>query len=230
MSTRTAGFVALFCMVTGFVFGIAARIMEHQLPHRDPATSWDQDNLKKYDLGCPSSVFIAPHGDLMQCQFSIQDRQWLKDLDDVAHSVMPGYPTMEEAAIEGLKAVTLKPNASWYEWGGMIIKAANGYLALPASTNYSASQVHIDGVPGDIVGSYHTHVCNPHFAHEFFSPQDLMDPIFFHKVAFMGDMCTGLVHRFRPGEKPDVAQAGGGGPYSSMGWIVGKFTKPAVVQ
>ncbi len=32
------------------------------------AASWDQENLKRNDRGCPSSVFVAPNGaDLVQC-------------------------------------------------------------------------------------------------------------------------------------------------------------------
>lgn len=29
--------------------------------------SWDQENLKKDDHGCPTAVFIAPQGELIQC-------------------------------------------------------------------------------------------------------------------------------------------------------------------
>lgn len=29
--------------------------------------SWDQENLKRNDHGCPTAVFIAPNGDLQQC-------------------------------------------------------------------------------------------------------------------------------------------------------------------
>jgi hypothetical protein len=188
--------------------------------------SWDQANLKRNDTGCPTAVFIAPHGDLVQCQWA--DPASAPSPDDVAHSVQPGYKTIEEAAIEGLKAIALKPSANWYEWGGMIIKTATGYLALPANTSFAAQHVHIEDQSDNVVGSYHTHVCNARFAHEFFSPADLSEPIFFHRIVFMGDLCTGLVHRFKPGERPDDAQivADDDAPWSSRGWIVGKFTTP----
>jgi hypothetical protein len=39
----------------------------HKLPHRDPAQSWDQERLKAHDAGCPTSIYIAPKGDLEQC-------------------------------------------------------------------------------------------------------------------------------------------------------------------
>jgi hypothetical protein len=33
-----------------------------------PSQSWDQANLKRHDVGCPSAVFIAPGGNLEQCE------------------------------------------------------------------------------------------------------------------------------------------------------------------
>lgn len=32
------------------------------------AQSWDQENLKLHDHGCPTSIFIAPGGVLEQCR------------------------------------------------------------------------------------------------------------------------------------------------------------------
>lgn len=29
--------------------------------------SWDQENLKRNDHGCPTAIFIAPEGNLIQC-------------------------------------------------------------------------------------------------------------------------------------------------------------------
>lgn len=31
------------------------------------AQSWDQENLKRNDHGCPTAIFIAPEGNLVQC-------------------------------------------------------------------------------------------------------------------------------------------------------------------
>jgi hypothetical protein len=31
------------------------------------AQSWDQENLKQFDRGCPRSIYIAPNGNLEQC-------------------------------------------------------------------------------------------------------------------------------------------------------------------
>lgn len=30
--------------------------------------SWDQENLKKNDNGCPTAIFVAPGGELKQCR------------------------------------------------------------------------------------------------------------------------------------------------------------------
>lgn len=33
-----------------------------------PSQSWDQENLKRNDAGCPTAVYVAPGGNLEQCQ------------------------------------------------------------------------------------------------------------------------------------------------------------------
>jgi hypothetical protein len=35
--------------------------------HHDPRESWDQQNLKRYDDGCPTSIYWAPGGVLELC-------------------------------------------------------------------------------------------------------------------------------------------------------------------
>jgi len=35
---------------------------------RTATESWDQENLKKNDHGCPTAIFIAPNGELEQCE------------------------------------------------------------------------------------------------------------------------------------------------------------------
>jgi hypothetical protein len=32
-----------------------------------PSQSWDQENLKRNDSGCPTSIYIAPGGNLQLC-------------------------------------------------------------------------------------------------------------------------------------------------------------------
>jgi len=33
----------------------------------NPAQSWDQANLKRHDIGCPTAIWVAPGGNLEQC-------------------------------------------------------------------------------------------------------------------------------------------------------------------
>lgn len=37
------------------------------LPSRNPHQSWDQENLKRNDRGCPSSVYTVIDDELVQC-------------------------------------------------------------------------------------------------------------------------------------------------------------------
>lgn len=34
---------------------------------QQPAQSWDQENLKRSDHGCPTAIYVAPGGNLEQC-------------------------------------------------------------------------------------------------------------------------------------------------------------------
>lgn len=47
------------------VNGVAQEVVEQQ--PRPKGESWDQENLKKNDRGCPTAIFAAPDGDLVQC-------------------------------------------------------------------------------------------------------------------------------------------------------------------
>lgn len=60
------------CLV-GVAFLAVLVALEIGAPAPEPRTidlkawSWDQENLKRYDRGCPTAVFIAPQGELEQC-------------------------------------------------------------------------------------------------------------------------------------------------------------------
>jgi hypothetical protein len=61
---------AAVCWGLAALIAIAAAIGDSrhiQLPHRPRAQSFDQENLKLRDSGCPSAVFVAPNGELQQC-------------------------------------------------------------------------------------------------------------------------------------------------------------------
>lgn len=40
---------------------------KHDLPPLIPSQSWDQENLKRNDHGCPTAIYVAPNGNLEQC-------------------------------------------------------------------------------------------------------------------------------------------------------------------
>lgn len=192
---------------------------------RLPSQSWDQENLKRYDRGCPTAIFIAPHGELVQCQQQFQ-------VFKINQSPPPLFDTIEQAATAGLKAIAIKPTAPFYEWGGKIVQTPGGkFAALPANTSFEGSAVSIrGGFPGMntvTVGDYHTHPCLPGYYVEYFSSEDMVGSIFYHRVLFMGDFCTGNVHEFKVGDKPDVEHPNPDVSfYLSKGRIIGKFTTP----
>lgn len=147
------------------------------------------------------------------------------------------YDTIEEAATRGLHDITTKSSATFYEWGGVIIQSAAGkFAALPPETSNAGDHVRIDDdaspvlalVGATIVATYHTHPCLTGYNVEYFSPPDLVASIFWHRITFMGDLCTGKVHEFRPGDKPDVEKPPGDGNdfWLTKGRIVGQFTSP----
>jgi hypothetical protein len=37
-------------------------------PVVDHSFSWDQQSLKRSDAGCPTAIFVAPNGDLEECE------------------------------------------------------------------------------------------------------------------------------------------------------------------
>jgi hypothetical protein len=58
-------------VLLGIILVLAWRV-GHPPPESDgfwfAAQSWDQENLKRNDHGCPTAIFIAPHGNLEQCK------------------------------------------------------------------------------------------------------------------------------------------------------------------
>lgn len=196
-------------------------------PHHPAGQSWDQANLKQNDFGCPTAIFVAPNGELTQCQAVSAPPK------AIAAPVL--YKTMEDAAIAGLKAIAAEPTSSYWEFGGTIVQIKEGgYLVLPANTSMSGDSVGIAseemaGFFGKEVATFHTHPCVPGHYVQYFSPDDLVHAIFFHQVVFMGDLCTGNVHEFKPGDKPDAENPAAGDNrniWLTKGRIVGTFTAP----
>src|SRR6266850_6545867 len=98
---------------------LSACVTTQPLPHRDPSTSWDQENLKRNDHGCPSAIFVAPGGDLVQCELS-------KDKPAEPKS----FPTADAAAL--FVVGKIYEYNRYYEYGGVILKVPKGYaIAQP---------------------------------------------------------------------------------------------------
>lgn len=188
--------------------------------------SWDQANLKKDDHGCPTAIYVAPKGELVQCQAGF--RVTIESAKPAAE-----FRTIEEAALDGLKTIAEKPLSYYYEWGGEIIKTQNGtYSATTPNTSLFADHVQIRDVESDdieVVATYHSHPCMPGYYTEYFSYPDLIEPVFFHKTAFMGDLCSGKAHEFKYGDLPGAEHPRGHDEqriYLTQGRIIGRFAQP----
>lgn len=158
--------------------------------------------------------------------------------EELGRPDIPVFDTPEAAAMDGFKQVIARPLAPVYEFGGQIVRTAGGkYAALKPRTDFSGDSVRIDEGTGFIedmmgivqVGSYHTHPCIAKHLSAYFSPPDLYEAIYQRRLVFMGDLCTGYVHEFKPGDKPDVDEVDDG-LWLSKGRILGKFTTAHPVQ
>lgn len=58
---------ALFWVLGFYLLYWATHTPPTPLPHRPAAASWDQENLKRHDTGCPESIYTAVNGELIQC-------------------------------------------------------------------------------------------------------------------------------------------------------------------
>lgn len=181
--------------------------------HHDPRQSWDQANLKRNDKGCPTAIYIAPEGNLVQCQMT---RQVVPEPAVPAPEPSPTlFNSMEEAAVH---AEQLSYNAtSAYELGGVITEV-NGKFAigLPRTdfSGDSLSQIDMDPIHyhGTIVANYHTHPCLPH-THDpsVFSPEDLRSDRSYKSIGFVANFCTGKVMKYDPSKDvlPDNSRTKG---------------------
>jgi hypothetical protein len=138
------------------------------------------------------------------------------------------YDTPELAAIDALKFID-QEKSEVYEYGGAIGKLENGkFIVSYPNTNYSGDNVAIDvsqlPAQAKLVATYHTHPCIPKHKVQFFSPEDLYIVIFGRlDEVFMGDFCSGIVHEFKYGDKPDETQLDEH-VWSTAGRNVGVFT------
>jgi hypothetical protein len=185
-------------LVAGFIIGTAlfgcAADPAHNLPHRDPAASWDQSNLKLTDHGCPSAVFVAPQGELVECQYA--------QAAPPAAAELKVFPTMDAAA---LYVVTkIYERSHYYEYGGVIVKGPKGYMLSLPRTQHHGMDVNFDDDPESfdfpIVATYHVHPCLSNAFPSVFSPQDLASSRVTKTPGYVLDECTGDLHYWAPGD------------------------------
>jgi hypothetical protein len=113
------------------------------------------------------------------------------------------FDSINEAGIWAIKRAS--ECSLYYECGGTILKDPAGkFVVSPVGTDYQGDHVSFstEAPTGwTTVATYHTHPCIPDHATNLFSPEDMMG-IVVRKIpaAFMGDLCTGDVHKYSLGD------------------------------
>ena len=197
------------------------------LPHRPAAQSYDQENLKRDDIGCPTAVYVAPQGNLIECEqqtLSPEVAAKIKAWDTAAD--WHRFSSLADAAMYG--ATRLGQCSHFYECSGFIvIDPKDGkFLMSPVRTDYASDHVQVaDRNPEGMkrIADIHSHPCVPQHVTGKFSPQDMMESITTRTIAFMVDLCTGDVHAFVPGvTKPDEAFDDDAEIYMTGGLVIGR--------
>jgi hypothetical protein len=173
---------------------LAACVTVTTLPHRDPAASWDQANLKINDHGCPSAIFVAPGGNLVQCE--------TPDKSDTPQDDVKFFPTTNAAALYIVGKIY--EHSHYFEYGGVIVKSSKGYALSAPKTQRHGMDVAFNEDPEayefPIVASYHVHPCLSGTVPSVFSPQDLAGARVTNHPAYVLDECTGALHYWAPGD------------------------------
>jgi hypothetical protein len=180
--------------MAALAFASCAGEPAYTLPHQDPALSWDQANLKQHDDGCPSAVFVAPNGVLVQCEM----------LETSSSNVaqVKVFPTVDAAALYVVGKIYARSH--YYEYGGVIVKTPKGYAIAPPSTQHHGTDVSFDEDPESydypIATTYHVHPCLGFAFSNVFSPQDLAGSRATNHPGYVLDECTGALHYWAPGD------------------------------
>ncbi len=186
-------------LVAGFVLGtvlFGCASAQPNLSHRNPAESFDQSNLKRFDKGCPTAIFVAPNGELVQCQYNEASAAAVKD-DGPRY-----FKTADEAAI--YVVTKIYERSHYYEFGGVILKSPKGYAISIPTTQHHGMDVSFEEDPESfefpIVATYHVHPCLKNAFSSVFSPQDLAGSRVTKTPGYVLDECTGDVHYWAPGD------------------------------
>lgn len=186
-------FLSLFA-ATLLVSALAAKQDPTPLPHRATWESYDQEHLKKNDSGCPTSVFVAPGGNLVQCEAEIEEQPEL--------NVVKYFQTADAAALYVVGKIYERSH--YYEYGGVILKTSLGYAISAPATQHHGMDVEFNEDPEaydfPIVATYHVHPCLKNAAPSVFSPQDLAGSRATKTPGYVLDECTGDLHYWAPGD------------------------------
>jgi len=170
--------------------------VNQQQPAHDATQSWDQENLKRNDKGCPTAIFVAPNGELVQCQYNEASAAAVKDDGPVY------FKTADEAAI--YVVTKIYERSHYYEFGGVIVKSPKGYAISIPTTQHHGMDVSFEEDPESfefpIVATYHVHPCLKNAFSSVFSPQDLAGSRVTKTGGYVLDECTGAVHYWAPGD------------------------------
>jgi hypothetical protein len=197
----TPNFKSFLLLVTGLALGYVlvtalygCATAPAALPHRAPALSWDQANLKRDDHGCPTAIYVAPAGELTQCQ--------LPEGKPAPKDETKYFKTELEAALYAVDKIY-----SWshyYEYGGVIVKSKQGYAVSRPTTQHHGMDVNFDDDPESfefpITATYHVHPCLKDAFPSVFSPQDMAGSRITKTPGYVLDECTGALHYWAPGD------------------------------
>lgn len=166
-------------------------------PKNVPAQSWDQENLKRDDRGCPTAIFVAPRGELVQCELFIKKLKVPTKKDPPKF-----FPTADAAALYVVSKIYERSH--YYEYGGVIGKGPEGYALSQPRTQHHGEDVEFSEDPESynfpIVATYHVHPCIRGAIPSVFSPQDLAGARTAKTPAYVLDECTGALHYWAPGD------------------------------
>lgn len=178
-------------MIGTLLFGCATA------PHRPTSQSWDQERLKLNDHGCPSAIFVAPAGELVQCQLFEQTTP-----TPAKGGELQVFPTMDAAAVYVVTKIYARSH--YYEFGGIIAKTPKGFVVSLPATQHRGMEVSFEDDPEafefPIVATYHVHPCLKNAFPSVFSPQDLSSSRITRTPGYVLDECTGLIHYWAPGD------------------------------
>jgi hypothetical protein len=110
-----------------------------------------------------------------------------------------GGETLEGAAVKAFQLIQTLPGHAFWEYGGVIvIKDGRYYYSAFPTTNSKGDRVLVDvkmmAGGNKLVGIYHTHPCVEDYWTELYSPNDLIQQMFFKVPSFILDQCKMEVH------------------------------------